>query len=187
MKMAYKNVHKIIQRLLALNLLTKAKKPKSRDNYNNHNAIYFKLSEVWIFMLFLTRHHGILSDQLSTMRVKNPTILMDKQFVTCYKDCKLFETFILPVIRSEPLRLLNKIFLIQICEYLHQLLSLRMDFELEDVSLDEYIGGTKIKVIPESKDELEISNPHAKFKIKMRLDIKKEKSHNNAPPKSRNS
>ena len=55
------------------------------------------------------------------------------------------------------------------------LLSLRTDFELEDVSLDEYIGGTKIKVIPESKDELEISNPHATFKIKMRLDKRKKK------------
>ena len=71
-------------------------------------------------MLFLTRHHGILSDRHSTMRVKSPTILMDKQFVTCYKDCKLFETFMLPVIRSEPLRLLNEIFLKEIYEYLHQ-------------------------------------------------------------------
>ena len=43
MKMAYKNVHKIIQRLYTLNLIINAKKPKSLDNENYHNAIDYKL------------------------------------------------------------------------------------------------------------------------------------------------
>src|SRR5918996_4762961 len=87
MKMAYKNVHKIIQRLLALNLLTKTKKPKSFHNDNNHNAIYYKLSELGIFRLFLTRHFGIFADQLSTKEEKKPTLKMDKEFIRYYSNC----------------------------------------------------------------------------------------------------
>lgn len=115
MKMAYKNVHKIIQRLLVLNLLTKTKGRKS-----HHNAIYYKLSELGIFRLFLTRHYGILVDRLSTIKVKKPTIEEDKEFIRYYSNCKLFEAFLLPVIRIESLHLLNEIFLLQIYEYLHQ-------------------------------------------------------------------
>jgi predicted transcriptional regulator len=118
-KMAYKNVHKIIQRLLALNLLTKAKRRKSNDIENFHNAIYYKLSELGIFRLFLTRHPGILVDRLSTMKVKEPIIKEDKEFIQHYGDCKIFEAFLLPVIRLESLRLLHQIFLLKIFDYLH--------------------------------------------------------------------
>ena len=120
LKMAYKNVHKIIQRLLALNLLTKTKKLKSFHNDNNHNAIYYKLSELGIFRLFLTRHFGIFADQLSIKEEKKPTLKMDKDFIRYYSNCKLFEAFLLPVIRFDSLRLLNEIFLLYVCDYLHQ-------------------------------------------------------------------
>ena len=53
------------------------------------------------------------------MKLKKPTIEMNREFIRYYNDCKLIEVFLLPVVRVESLRL-NEIFLQQICDYLHQ-------------------------------------------------------------------
>jgi hypothetical protein len=116
-KMAYKNVHKIIQRLLSLNLLIKAKKPRSYDN--DHNAKYYMLSEYGIFRLFLTRHEGFLVNRLSFMSREHQTLEMSKGFIRYYHGCELFKTFILPLMQIGPLGLLNELFLVGIYEYLH--------------------------------------------------------------------
>ena len=119
MKMAYKNVHKIIQRLLALKLLIKTKKRKLSQDVNDHNAIYYKLSEIGIFTLFLTRHEGVLIDRLSTMSIIHPMIKMDEGFVHYYHDCELLSTFLSPVMDNKPLRQLNEHLLRCIYEHLH--------------------------------------------------------------------
>lgn len=121
MKMAYKNVHKIIQRLLSLNLLIETKNRKSsKFVVNDHNAIYYKLSEIGVFTLVLTRDSGLLIDRLSTMSIVLPTIKMDEGFFQYYRDCELFRTFLSPVMQIEPPILLNEHLLRSIYEYLHQ-------------------------------------------------------------------
>ena len=115
-KMAYKNVHKIIQRLLSLNLLKKTKKPRSYRN--DHNAKYYKLSELGIFRLFLTRHEGIIVDRMSFELSR--TIRMDGESIQYLGDCLLFKTFISPLVEIKLLPVLDISFLLRTYEYLHQ-------------------------------------------------------------------
>lgn len=117
-KMAYKNVHKIIQRLLSLNLLIRAK--KRRSYRNEHNAKYYKLSEFGIFRLFLTRHEGIIVDRLSTMSLEHPAIRIDKESIQFYGGFALFKTFISPFVEIRLLPVLDISLLFRTYEYLHQ-------------------------------------------------------------------
>jgi hypothetical protein len=214
MKMAYKNVHKIIQRLLTLGLLVKTKKHKRNLHYNDHNAKYYKLSEFGIFRLFLMRPEGILVDRLSFETIGHPKLIMDKEFSRYYNDCELFRAFLSPVMDTKLLPLLHINFLHIICDYLHQccktienilliedrdipvefiisrwnavldglnnsnykdlLLSLREKFELEFISLDEYVNQTNISIKGERDNELIISNP--RFKIRLCLDREKKRA-----------
>jgi hypothetical protein len=120
MKMAYKNVHKIIQRLLTLGLLVKTKKHERNLYGNDHNAKYYKLSEAGIFRLFLMRPEGILVDRLSFMTLEHPKLKMDEEFSRYYGYCELFRTFLSPIMDIKLLPLLHINFLRMICDYLHQ-------------------------------------------------------------------
>lgn len=116
-EMAYKNVHKIIHRLLSLDLLIETRRRGSFDN--NHNAKYYKISEYGIFRLFLTRHQEILINPFSLMSKERMIIEISYGFIKYHHDCELIKTFMFPLMQIVHLELLNEIFLREIYEYLH--------------------------------------------------------------------
>lgn len=116
LKMAYKNVHKIIQRLSSLNLLIKTRGLRLDRNY--HNAKYYKLTELGIFRLFVIRPEGIIADRMSFESSR--TIIMDKESFKFLGNSNLFKTFISPLVEIKSLPAQDISFLLRVREYLHQ-------------------------------------------------------------------
>lgn len=134
-KIAYKNVHKVIQRLLSLNLLIRTEKRRRDD----HNAKYYRLSEHGIFRLFLSRHEGIKFNRLSTMKLKSPIIEMDREFTEYHSNCQLVKVFLSPLMDIRFLSKMNIVFLHRIYEYLHQCcISIENILQAEDLDLPCY-------------------------------------------------
>jgi DNA-binding Lrp family transcriptional regulator len=111
-KMAYKNVHKRVQKLESLHLIQKD------GSISKHEAIYYRLTPEGIYMLFLERSEGIVINQcrVSTERKSVSNV---QNFLKNYGDDLLFKSFVFPFFNKETLNKIGSAFLWDIYDYLH--------------------------------------------------------------------
>jgi hypothetical protein len=105
-KMAYKNVHKRIQRLVSLNLIERQEAKKAELGATDHGAKYYRLTEEGIYQL------------LRRAPAKLAIVNIEKFFEFCSKSM-LFDAFLYPYFEKKTLRLLRKDWLIKLFLYLH--------------------------------------------------------------------
>jgi hypothetical protein len=114
LQMAYKNVHKRIQRLKILSLIEEKQRDKAE-----HGAKYYRLTEYGIYQLFLKRVHAVSFDQLYIEKFKKLQI-HDKALFKYYNDNALFRTFLYPYLDKNTLLNLDDLLVItDIFGYLH--------------------------------------------------------------------
>lgn len=98
---SYKNVHKRIQKLHKLGLISKVKKNNDQTT-SKHGAIYYSLSTFGIFYI-----------------LKNRLLLQNKNLIIDHKYDGLFENFLYPYIQFNTINQIDDIqFTIRVCGYL---------------------------------------------------------------------
>jgi hypothetical protein len=114
LEMAYKNVHKRIQRLIELRLI----KAQVQKKNVKHGAIYYRLTEDGIYHLFLKGLQGLMFDHVS---FKKETVIVpvSKKFVQHYHDNALFKTFLYPYFDKKTIQSANDFLLSDLFYYLH--------------------------------------------------------------------
>jgi hypothetical protein len=115
LQMAYKNVHKKIQRFKALQLIEEKK-----IEGTEHGAKYYRLTEYGLYQLFLKRINGVYFD---TLKLNKHGIIandyVDRSILTYYERCALFGTFLFPVVNKDTITGLKDSFAIAFFDYLH--------------------------------------------------------------------
>jgi DNA-binding PadR family transcriptional regulator len=115
LQMAYKNVHKKIQRFKALQLIEEKK-----TEGTEHGAKYYRLTEYGLYQLFLKRISGVYFDKLKLN--KHHKILddpVDSSILGNYEHSTLFRTFLFPVVNRDTITGLKDIVAIAFFHYLH--------------------------------------------------------------------
>jgi hypothetical protein len=115
LQMAYKNVHKKIQRFKALQLIEEKK-----IEGTEHGAKYYRLTEYGLYQLFLKRINGVYFDILKLNKYGEITDdFVDRSILTNYEHSALFETFLFPVVNRDTITSLRDTIAIAFFDYLH--------------------------------------------------------------------
>ena len=113
--MAYKNVHKKIQRFKTLPLIEEKK-----TEGTEHGAKYYRLTEHGLYQLLLKRINGVYFDNLKLNKYhKIPDDHVDSSIFTNYEHSALFQTFLFPVVNRDTITGLKDTIAIAFFDYLH--------------------------------------------------------------------
>jgi hypothetical protein len=115
LQMAYKNVHKKIQRFKALQLIE-----EKETGGTEHGAKYYRLTEYGLYLLFLKRIKGVYFDNLKLNKYhKIPDDPFDSSILENYEHSALFKTFLFPIVNKDTIAALKDIVAIAFFHYLH--------------------------------------------------------------------
>jgi hypothetical protein len=115
LQMAYKNVHKKIQRFKALQLIE-----EKEIEGTEHGAKYYRLTEYGLYLLFLKRINGVYFDNFKFNKYnKIPDDPVDSSILRNYEHSALFETFLFPVANRDTITGLKGIVALAFFRYVH--------------------------------------------------------------------
>ncbi len=124
-KIAYKNTHKKVQKLISLKLVEReTDESKLQDKNPDRGAKYYKLSEEGIFVLFydsaIHLDTNSFNNILSTVskNIDNFEVQYKKEIFKQYKNCDLFRFFISPWISIDTIENLGEDITIKIMMFL---------------------------------------------------------------------
>jgi hypothetical protein len=113
--MAYKNVHKKIQRFKTLHLIE-----ETEIEGTEHGAKYYRLTEYGLYLLFLKRIDGVYFDNFKFNKYnKIPDDPVDSSILRNYEHSALFKTFLFPVANWDTITGLKDIVALAFIHYLH--------------------------------------------------------------------
>jgi hypothetical protein len=104
LKTAYKNLRRTIRKLESLDLIEET--PGTKVELKRHNEKFFKLRDEGIYVLFLKRVHGVLSNQILLKRGEPPVSYV-YNFLNNYNDNFLFELFLYPYFEKRTILIHN--------------------------------------------------------------------------------